>query len=91
VELCSGLRTAIGATFRRILAYRHPRCCDIYHIRGTYLARRKLRTLAGALRTQAAVEQDPQKLMELVTEIARLLDEKAQPLSERQTKVQKAG
>ncbi|PYV84457.1 MAG: hypothetical protein DMG93_04720 [Acidobacteria bacterium] len=44
-----------------------------------------------ALCAQAAVEQDPQKLMELVTEIARLLDEKAQPLSERQTKVQKAG
>jgi hypothetical protein len=40
---------------------------------------------------QAAVEQDPQKLLELVSEIARLLDEKGQRLSERQTKMQKAG
>ena len=40
---------------------------------------------------QAAVEQDPQKLMQLVEEITRLLDEKKDRLSNVQVEKQKAG
>lgn len=40
---------------------------------------------------QAAVEQDPQKLMQLVEEITRLLDEKKNRLSSVQVEKQKAG
>jgi hypothetical protein len=40
---------------------------------------------------QAAVEQAPQKLMQLVEEITRLLDEKKDRLSNVQVEKQKAG
>ena len=40
---------------------------------------------------QGAVEQDPQKLMQLVEEITRLLDEKKDRLSNVQVEKQKAG
>jgi hypothetical protein len=40
---------------------------------------------------QAADEQDPEKLMELVNEINRLLDEKEQRLKQQKTDTQEAG
>ena len=39
---------------------------------------------------QAATEQDPQKLMDLITEINRLLQEKEQRLAGRQLKTEAA-